>query len=80
LLCRQVVDAVKALLEAQRVVMILVAVQGFSYREAAQSLVVPIAIGAVMSRLSRGRLTARSRFLHRPGKDAAPEESRHELG
>jgi RNA polymerase sigma-70 factor, ECF subfamily len=77
LLCRQVVDAVEALPEAQRVVMILVAAEGFSYREAAQILEVPI--GTVMSRLSRGRLTVGSRFLHRPGKDAAPEGSRHEL-
>jgi RNA polymerase sigma-70 factor, ECF subfamily len=77
LLCRQIVDAVEALPEAQRVVMILVAVEGFSYREAAQILEVPI--GTVMSRLSRARLSVGSRFLHRPGKDADKEESSHEL-
>ncbi|KGM56388.1 hypothetical protein N799_04625 [Lysobacter arseniciresistens ZS79] len=39
--------------EEQRVVMLLVSVEGFSYREVADTLGVPI--GTVMSRLSRGR-------------------------
>jgi RNA polymerase sigma-70 factor, ECF subfamily len=77
LLCRQIVDAVEALPEAQRVVMILVAVEGFSYREAAQILEVPI--GTVMSRLSRARLVVGNRFLHRPEPDAVQQENRHEL-
>ena len=78
LLCRQIVDAVEALPEAQRVVMILVAVEGFSYREAADVLEVPI--GTVMSRLSRARLSVGNRFLRSPGKDSAREEGNHELG
>lgn len=60
LLCRQIVTAVDKLPEAQRVVMMLVAVEGFSYREAADILEVPI--GTVMSRLSRARLSVGARF------------------
>jgi RNA polymerase sigma-70 factor (ECF subfamily) len=49
----QVISAVGRLPEAQRVVMLLVAVEGLSYQEAADVLEVPI--GTVMSRLSRAR-------------------------
>ena len=49
----QVISAVERLPEAQRVVMLLVAVEGLSYQEAADALEVPI--GTVMSRLSRAR-------------------------
>lgn len=58
--CRQVVRAVEALPEAQRLVLMLVAVEGFSYREAATVLDVPI--GTVMSRLARARLSVGRRF------------------
>ena len=58
---RQVVAAVEALPEAQRVVMLLVAVEGLSYREAADVLDIPI--GTVMSRLARARATVGQRFL-----------------
>jgi RNA polymerase sigma-70 factor, ECF subfamily len=58
---RQVVVAVEQLPEAQRLVMLLVAVEGLSYREAADVLSVPI--GTVMSRLSRARLTIGERFM-----------------
>jgi RNA polymerase sigma-70 factor, ECF subfamily len=61
LMCKQIVQAVSALPEAQRVVMVLVAVEGFSYREAAQIMDVPI--GTVMSRLSRARMTIGERFI-----------------
>jgi RNA polymerase sigma-70 factor (ECF subfamily) len=47
--------AVMALPEEQRAVMLLVVVEGFSYRDAAEVLEVPI--GTVMSRISRARLT-----------------------
>ena len=47
------VSALMALPEEQRAVMLLVAVEGFSYRDAAEVLEVPI--GTVMSRLSRAR-------------------------
>src|ERR1700682_136257 len=49
----QIISAVERLPEAQRVVMLLVAVEGLSYQEAAEVLEVPI--GTVMSRLSRAR-------------------------
>lgn len=61
LMCRQIVEAVGALPEAQRLVMLLVAVEGMSYRETAAILNVPI--GTVMSRLARARITVGSRFL-----------------
>jgi RNA polymerase sigma-70 factor (ECF subfamily) len=49
----QIIDAVERLPEAQRVVMLLVAVEGLSYQQAADVLEVPI--GTIMSRLSRAR-------------------------
>jgi RNA polymerase sigma-70 factor (ECF subfamily) len=56
----QVVAAVDALPQAQRVVMLLVAVEGLSYREAADVIGVPI--GTVMSRLARARVTIGAQF------------------
>jgi RNA polymerase sigma-70 factor, ECF subfamily len=68
---RQVVQAVEALPEAQRVVMLLVAVEGLSYREAAEVLAVPI--GTVMSRLARARATVGQRFMdHNPLSAPSP--------
>jgi RNA polymerase sigma-70 factor, ECF subfamily len=58
----QIVSAVQRLPETQRVVMLLVAVEGLSYREAADTLGVPI--GTVMSRLSRARRTIVSELIH----------------
>jgi RNA polymerase sigma-70 factor, ECF subfamily len=66
LMHRQVINAVEALPDAQRVVMILVAIEGLSYREAADVLDVPI--GTVMSRLSRARMTIGRQF----GVQASP--------
>jgi RNA polymerase sigma-70 factor, ECF subfamily len=63
---RQVVQAVDALPEAQRVVMLLVAVEGLSYREAADVLGVPV--GTVMSRLSRARVVIGERFSGAAGE------------
>lgn len=57
---REVVAAVDQLPDAQRAVMLLVAVEGLSYREAAKALDVPI--GTVMSRLARARLTIGRHF------------------
>jgi RNA polymerase sigma-70 factor, ECF subfamily len=51
---QQIVAAVERLPNAQRAVMLLVAVEGLSYREAADVLEVPI--GTVMSRLARARI------------------------
>jgi RNA polymerase sigma-70 factor, ECF subfamily len=62
----QVVQAVEALPDAQRVVMLLVAVEGLSYREAADVLGVPL--GTVMSRLARARLVIGQRFAERPSQ------------
>lgn len=50
---RQIIGAVERLPEAQRLVMLLVAVEGLSYGEAAGVLDVPI--GTIMCRLSRAR-------------------------
>ena len=58
---KQVVQSVQSLPEAQRLVMVLVAVEGLSYREAADVLDVPI--GTVMSRLARARLTIGEQFI-----------------
>jgi RNA polymerase sigma-70 factor (ECF subfamily) len=53
LMHRQIIDAVERLPDAQRVLMLLVAVEGLSYQQAADVLEVPI--GTIMSRLSRAR-------------------------
>src|SRR5262249_55335865 len=60
LLHRQIVAAVEGLPDAQRTVMLLIAVEGLSYREAAEILEVPL--GTVMSRLARARLTIGQSF------------------
>lgn len=52
-LFRQVIEQVEALPHEQRHVLFLVAVEGLSYAEAAQ--VMGVALGTVMSRLSRAR-------------------------
>jgi RNA polymerase sigma-70 factor, ECF subfamily len=57
---QQVIAAVERLPDAQRTVMLLVAVEGLSYRETAAVLDVPI--GTVMSRLARARLTIGESF------------------
>jgi RNA polymerase sigma-70 factor, ECF subfamily len=62
----QVIDAVSRLPEAQRVVMLLVAVEGLSYSEAAEVLEVPV--GTVMSRLSRARQAIGAHFGVRDGQ------------
>lgn len=60
---RQILGAVGRLPDAQRAVMLLVAVEGLSYREAAEALEVPI--GTIMSRLARARLTIGEAFSSR---------------
>lgn len=62
-LYRQIVAAVDALPEAQRLVMLLVAVEGLTYKEAADVLAIPI--GTVMSRLARARSTLGRQFQER---------------
>jgi RNA polymerase sigma-70 factor (ECF subfamily) len=60
LMHRQIMQAVERLPDAQRAVMLLVAVEGLSYREAAEALEIPV--GTVMSRLARARLTIGEAF------------------
>jgi len=55
MILHEVHSAVESLPEAQRMVVLLVCVEGFSYRDAADVLDVPI--GTVMSRLARARLS-----------------------
>ena len=64
---RQVILAVDALPPPQRVVMLLVAVEGLSYREASDVIGAPI--GTVMSRLSRARAAIGEQFVGRPPKE-----------
>jgi RNA polymerase sigma-70 factor (ECF subfamily) len=52
---REVERAMEALSEDQRAVILLVAVEGLTYREAAEAL--DVQIGTVMSRLARARAT-----------------------
>ena len=61
MMCKQIYTAVQALPEAQREVMLLVAVEGMSYREASDVLDIPI--GTVMSRLARARMVVGEGFL-----------------
>lgn len=72
---RQVVGRVEALPEAQRTVMLLVAVEGFSYREAADVLGVPI--GTIMSRLARARSTIGQQFSEGASARLEPQEDQH---
>lgn len=53
-------DALQDIPDEQRTVLLLVAVEGFSYREAAERLDTPI--GTVMSRLARARAALADRF------------------
>ncbi len=58
ILAGQVLREVQGLPEVQRETVYLVYVEGMSYREAAETLAVPI--GTVMSRLSRGKAQLRA--------------------
>ena len=58
---QQVVNAVEALPEGQRLVTQLVCVSGFSYAETASIL--DVAVGTVMSRLARARVAIGAQFL-----------------
>ena len=57
---REVTDKMRELPEDQRAVLALVALEGYSYKEAAELLDIPI--GTVMSRLSRARKTLIEHF------------------
>jgi RNA polymerase sigma-70 factor (ECF subfamily) len=64
---------VAALPEDQRSVLLLVSVEGASYKQAAEILEIPI--GTVMSRLARARLSL-GRALAQFGKEPPPETAR----
>jgi RNA polymerase sigma-70 factor (ECF subfamily) len=66
LMNRQIIDAVMRLPEAQRAVMLLVALEGLSYTQTAEVLNMPI--GTVMSRLSRARQAIGAHFT--PGRQS----------
>jgi len=68
LMHKQILAAVNNLPDGQREVMLLVAVERFTYKEAAEILEVPI--GTVMSRLSRARQTIGTVFSHQYNKAA----------
>ena len=78
-LYQEIIAAVEKLPDAQRAVMLLIAVEGLSYREAASVLDVPI--GTVMSRLARARLTIGASFgvLSGPTGTPAPLTADREL-
>jgi RNA polymerase sigma factor (sigma-70 family) len=59
---RDVLAALARLPEAQRAALVLVALEDFSYREAARVLEVPL--GTLMSRLARGREALRRALDH----------------
>lgn len=63
LLAREVLLEVMALPEAQRATVVLVYVEGYSYKEAAEILGIPI--GTVMSRLAGARGKLSDRFEHK---------------
>ena len=65
LLLSKVDRIVAQLPEEQRAVLLLVCAEGYSYKEAAESLGVPI--GTVMSRLARARLAVAERLRGSPG-------------
>ncbi len=57
---RHVYQAIQALPEGQRTALLLVGVEGYSYKEAAEILDVPL--GTITSQLARGRLALGERF------------------
>ncbi|MFM0493414.1 RNA polymerase sigma factor [Paraburkholderia caledonica] len=63
-----IIAAVDRLPESQRIVMLLVAVEGLSYSQVAEVVGVPI--GTVMSRLSRARQTIGAQFTQHATADA----------
>jgi len=63
-LLRRVEQEIRRLPEEQRIVLLLVCVEGMTYREAADSVEIPI--GTVMSRLARARLSLMERLGDAP--------------
>jgi RNA polymerase sigma-70 factor (ECF subfamily) len=63
---REIGDAMTSLPEEQRALLSLIAIEGFTYREAAEVLEIPI--GTVMSRLARARAAMAARLFGREKK------------
>ena len=79
---QRVIDEMLRLPEMERVLLLMVCVNGVSYREAADALDIPI--GTLMSRLSRARLELWARLEGKGRADRAfnspkPPEQRHEI-
>jgi len=66
---REVNTAMDKLPDDQRSILALVAVQGMSYKEVADTLSIPL--GTVMSRLARARVALHN-YLHSPKAEARP--------
>ena len=75
----EVINAVEALPEGQRLVIQLICASGFSYAETASILDVPV--GTVMSRLARARVAIGEQFLddQSAGKVQELAQSRHSM-
>ena len=58
MMCQQVLEAIQRLPEDHRHIVLLIGLEGFSYRETADVLGIPI--GTVMSRLNRARTALRA--------------------
>lgn len=67
----QIYLQVESLPDAQRLVVLLVCVEGFTYSETADVLEIPI--GTVMSRLARARMTLGNAMLARAGHTSVVE-------
>ena len=71
-----VMQGMKALSDEQRTLMVLVCIEGASYKEAAETLEVPI--GTVMSRLARARQMLNAQLVPAAQVRAASKESARE--
>ena len=71
-----VMQGMKALSDEQRTLMVLVCIEGASYKEAAETLEVPI--GTVMSRLARARQMLHAQLVPAAQVRAASKESARE--
>jgi RNA polymerase sigma-70 factor (ECF subfamily) len=67
---KRTIAALLELPEPQRVALVLVAMEGMSYRQAAEILDVPV--GTLMSRLARGREALRAASENAEGRERSP--------
>lgn len=73
---REAQAAMRQMPEEQRAVLMLVAVEGYSYKEAAAALDTPI--GTVMSRLARARAALAEKLADNNGRNGRSPETGHE--